>query len=83
MDDRQDRQVPSLHRVATGNLTGKEKCFIPKEWGRHVCNKKARWYVFPAGTGTLDSTQFSNLCANTCDEHLVKALNRSTKSRMK
>ena len=71
----------SLHRVALGNLTGDGTCFIPKEWYRHTCKKKAKWFVFPAGDGTQDSTQFSNLCANTCDEHLVKALQRSTKER--
>ena len=74
-------KIPSLHRVALGNLTGRSKCWIPSEWGRHACNKKAKWYVFPAGEGSLDSTQFSNLCANTCDDHLIKALSRSTKAR--
>jgi len=73
--------VESLHRVARGNLTGKSKCWIPKEWGRHTCNNKARWYVFPAGPGSLDSTQYSNLCANTCDDHIVKAIEKSEKHR--
>jgi len=73
----------SLHRVALGQLSENGKCWIPKEWGRHACNRKAKWLVFPAGHGTLDTTQCSNLCANVCDEHLVTALKRSTASRTK
>lgn len=75
--------IVSLHRVALGNVAGNGKCWIPKEWGRHACNRKAKWYVFPAGEGSLDSTQYSNLCANPCDVHLSKALLRSSAARKK
>lgn len=60
-------------KLARGNLSGTSKCFIA---GRHKCNKLGRWYVFPAGPGTLDTTQFSNLAATPCDKHLLKALRR-------
>ena len=70
----------SLHRIALGR-TCDGKCWIPKEWGRHVCNRKRKWLIFPAGDGTLDTTQFSNLCANVCDDHISKAIQKSARSR--
>ena len=73
----------SLHRVVKGNLSGKGKCFIASALGKHTCSKVGRWFVFPAGEHSLDTTQFSNLSANPCDDHLVKALKLSEQYRTK
>jgi hypothetical protein len=64
--------MSTMFRVCPGNLSKDGKCSIFST--DHKCANTAKWFVFPAGPGTLDTTQFSNLDANVCDAHIAKAL---------
>lgn len=74
--------MTTLYRIMPGRIGEKTKCLIGG-LPSHKCGRHAKWFLFPAGPGTLDTTQFSNLEANVCDDHIIKAMKFGAERRKK
>lgn len=59
--------------ILSGTLDEKHRCTIYSS--KHRCKRKAKWLLFYHGPKALNTTQFSNLAANVCSDHIEKAVN--------